>query len=254
MNKLTKSALLAAGVALVTQAAQAYTANDMLLGFNSTAPNEYVIDLGNVRTAFGSSSVLNLSSDFNLTTFNSTFAGGPNGVNMGAAGAASGLTPSIYLTQLRSGGAGNPAVAGSTTPASVSSSIVGQGAGDVSAVANAPYNLTAGGQSATGPTSGSTSFFTKIAPTSSSGSWLGQSSINVLGQIASSVVYEDVYAKSGSAAWVYEGVLALDLTGTPSLTFTPNTVAVPEPTTYGLLAGAGLLVLSLRRQFSSKNA
>jgi hypothetical protein len=36
------------------------------------------------------------------------------------------------------------------------------------------------------------------------------------------------------------------------LTF--DTVSVPEPTTYGLLAGAGLLIVSLRNQFSRKQA
>ena len=31
-----------------------------------------------------------------------------------------------------------------------------------------------------------------------------------------------------------------------------NTASVPEPTTYGMLAGAGMLLMAIRRQFSRK--
>jgi hypothetical protein len=53
-----------------------------------------------------------------------------------------------------------------------------------------------------------------------------------------------------SSAFTLEGTLNLDFTGaSPVADFTP--APVPEPSTYGLLAGAGLLLLALRRQFRS---
>jgi len=66
-------------------------------------------------------------------------------------------------------------------------------------------------------------------------------------------LWEDVLPASGNGAWVLLGSLTIDFSGgTPSITF--DQAAVPEPTTYGALAGAGLLVLSLRRQFGRKTA
>jgi hypothetical protein len=49
------------------------------------------------------------------------------------------------------------------------------------------------------------------------------------------------------------GTITIDANA-DSWNFTGAAAAVPEPTTYGLLAGAGMLALSLRRQFTRKNA
>ena len=60
-------------------------------------------------------------------------------------------------------------------------------------------------------------------------------------------LYEDTRS---SKPFGYEGYFNLDINdGTVSLTYDPVT-AVPEPGTYGLLAGAGLLLLGIRRQFT----
>ncbi len=55
--------------------------------------------------------------------------------------------------------------------------------------------------------------------------------------------------------WTFDGSLVINLTGTPSIQWDPaGSGAVPEPAAYGMLAGAGLLVVALRRQFRGARA
>jgi hypothetical protein len=50
------------------------------------------------------------------------------------------------------------------------------------------------------------------------------------------------------------GTITIDVP-TDTVTFNGiDSAPVPEPTTYGLLAGAGLLLVGVRRQFVKKNA
>jgi hypothetical protein len=103
----------------------------------------------------------------------------------------------------------------------------------------------------------SKSFNATIQPGSST--FYGTGGVNPAVAIpASGIVYEDLWEVVGSssaqtAADIYEGYFAFNA-NTDSLTFTGAAVSVPEPTTYGLLAGAGLLVVSLRNQFRRKQA
>lgn len=255
MNKFTKTALLVAGAALVTQAAQAYTANDLILGLRTdTASDDYVINLGNAASSVGvgGSSVMNLSSMIDITTINSLF-GGLNGVQMGVVGGnpAAGSSKELYVTSLRLS-LGTPSVAGSTTPATVNASPANSGILDVGGVAN-NYAPSAG-SSATPARTDQYSFSTLVSPgTGFSGQFINDTGVDPLGTASGNVLYEDLYQETFSGAtaqgFQYMGYFTLDTSGASAvLSFTPN--AVPEPATFSLMGGAALLLLSLRRKFS----
>ena len=237
--------------------AQTFTANDLYLGFenfNGGATEDYIIDLGQAAGITGSSSAVNLSGDFSLSDFNAVL-GGSASLNAGVVGGSQYNPPGwdIYATQLRVGGAGTPSLPGSDESgntfyeAQISTSI-------------APLsNLNA-------PTAGhglldaslSWTDYVEPAPNQSLQSFYANSGINPSSAIGSGgVLYEDLWGATATytqgSAFRYLGYFTLDLSGgSPSLTFTPQ--AVPEPTVLGLLGGAGLLLLSLRRRLSGKNA
>ena len=244
---------LAAGAVLLQSARAQYNANDLVLGFTQTgAQNDYVIDLGNANTAVGAngSSVVDLSSLINITTFNSTFSGGlANGVNMGIVGGNQSLSGrDVYITSLRNG-LGAPPVAGSTAPPAVASTPMSSGIGDIATMVNG-LGVSAGG-SATPAQAAANSWSTLITSLNppSFGADTGR---NPMGQASSSVIYEDLYRGTPGAAMNYLGYFTFDTSSGESLTFTPSVVAVPEPSLFGLTAGAGLLVLALRRQLGSR--
>src|SRR5262249_44719333 len=61
-------------------------------------------------------------------------------------------------------------------------------------------------------------------------------------------------ATQANGVFSFYGTLSLNLSGTSfGITYDPVS-AVPEPSTYGLLAGAGLLVVALRRKLSTSRA
>jgi hypothetical protein len=262
MNKLTKGAMFAVGVAMASHAAHAQiAANDIILGFNQqgVSTSDYTVDLGNANTAVGvgGTAVVDLSTAVNMSSFNSAFAAGPNGVGAGFAGGNNGVgTKDVFVTQLRTA-LGNPASqAGSATPANPSSaSFISTAAASVNAVT--PLGLN--------PSGNAGSWSSQVTPNTSQTTgtpFLNAISINPESTIAGSTIVEDLYqdTRSGSlgqSGWTYDGYFTLTFTGPSSetLTFTPASfVPVPEPATYGLIAGFGLLALSFRRQFLSKNA
>jgi hypothetical protein len=79
---------------------------------------------------------------------------------------------------------------------------------------------------------------------------------NPLGQLSSGVVSLNLWENTQSSlsaptGWVDEGTFNINANDD---TVTFSVAAVPEPATYGLLSGAGLLVLGLRRQIGLKKA
>jgi hypothetical protein len=271
MNRLVKSALIAAGAALVTQAAQAQFANgDLVLGFTGGA-TDFVTDLGNFQSVVGvnGTSVMNLSSLVNGSpAFSGTYPGGVNGVSMGVVGGQTTATASfIYVTALRLGGAGNNAIAGSATPPSITTHSQGiSGLQQVVAMNNSIFtgNPTSAGLSTTvarGGNANGYSWFNSVESASSlNGSYFQSTGYNADALATSGIIYEDLYGTptttiSGAYNFSYKGFFTFDTTGgSPSLTFTPVAAAVPEPSTYGLIAGAGLLVICLRHRISQQRA
>jgi hypothetical protein len=253
MKKLTSAAILVVVGASLASAQVSFTANDLYFGLNdASAPSDYIIDLGQPGVVgVGGSSVVDLSGDISLSVFDSVFTSGPTGVSMGVVGGQNQGQPSpsydLFVTALRVGGAGVPAVAGSNLSGFNHSQ---------SSIATTEVTLTGNPW----PTAGNNvvdstkSWSAYVSPTFTAHSFYGASGINPSSAIGSSgILYEDLWKATPSSAYSYLGYFTLNLSsGNSSLTFTPQ--AVPEPTVCSLLGGAGLLLLSLRRQFNRKSA
>jgi hypothetical protein len=252
MKNLSRTAALV-GLLVTAYTSQAqYNANDLALGFNRVdnggtgpQPSDYIIDLGNAFSSVGvgGSTVVNLSSYFNLTLFNSTFSGGlPSGVSMSAVGGnpASGTSRGLFATvpRLTLGGPGN--VAGSSAPDPLTSTAMGSGANGVKSMING-LPLSAGAGTTvpqTDPNSFNTWVLSITPPSYQSGTGIDPRAFG-----SSSVLFEDLYHADSSGNFSYTGYFTLD-TGNDVLTFTP--AAVPEPSAIGFIA-AGLALFWLLR-------
>lgn len=244
MTNSYKLALLAAlglaGFVSSTQA-QTYNAGDLIVGiYEPSAANTLVVDLGSAASITGQTyQQWNLGSY--LTSAGITLSGSAQYGVVGATGAANGS--SVYSTGIGSPSwtSGQVAAINSTaltigqyiSGGYVATSISGGGGLDW-------YNETI----VTPPASG-----TLIATV------LGTSLNSTVG--TSTVLYRSIGSYStGRPPHTVPGSevtdLAFDLT--PDGTLTYGTAAVPEPSTYGLIAGAGLLALSLRNKLVRKQA
>jgi hypothetical protein len=253
--------LLATGLASFTTARA--SAQDLLLGFNdaaassSSAQNDYVIDLGYtgsglVAAANANSGTINLSSTLTPSTFNSAFEANDSSwashVAVGVVGSPN-TSPVNYL-YLTTTGAKPPTI----TPGqfdNASGSAAGPVTGEYSSASGTTaengwtYNV------ATSPTqTGSDVSQTDVAAATGKNPLTllsgGSASLTLWGiSETTSGVHETV------GSWVDEGTFNFNL-NSDQITFT--TSAVPEPTTTGILAGAGLLAVLLRQQLKRKAA
>jgi hypothetical protein len=256
MKKSTIAAFLFGGAILASSSAFGqFVNNDLYMGFQNRAGGgaaDYIINLGAASSIVGSSSVVDLSSDFVLSDFN-TVLGSSSSMFAGVVGGSNGNPPDLYATQLRSGGAGVSSVEGSTSPATFYKGDLLVGYSDLSQLA---LVAPAAGN---GVLDTSKSWENFVEPNYANGTFYGDTGFNPDSSVSpSTVLYEDLWYDSNSSTsakkpFTYEGYFTLNLTGSsPSLTFTP--AAVPEPATLGLLGGAGLLLLAFRRRLGGKNA
>lgn len=226
--------------ALITQATQAaFTANDLYLGFTQTsASGDYIIDLGQASSVTGQSTVVDLSSIFSLSQFNSIFTGGANGVNMGVVGGINQFPSSydFYTTA---------AVGTDLSGFNYSSTGIGTVVGPIARLA-APT-------SGSGVNDTSKSWAANI-PTLAANDFYGASGINPDLAIGSSGILTEGLWEAVPGSTAYLGYFTMDTTGAnPSLTFT-SVQAVPEPATLSVLAGGALLFGIFRRRSARKIA
>lgn len=263
MRKLTTAALLLGGAILASPSAYAqstFVPNDLYFGFQNAAGGgsaDYIINLGAASGIVGQSSVVNLSPYFSVGDFFAVLGSSPNTLMGGVVGGLNGTPADLYVTQLRTGNIGNPAVAGSTLNTVLKQSIDNTAVTVLSQL-DAP-------SAGTGILDASKTWETYVEPTANNTSFYGNIGINPDSAVSTtSVLYEDLYQTidSGDArgsqgnGFNYLGYFTLDLTGSsPSLTFTGAGVApVPEPTTFGLCTAAGLLLLTFRRRLTGRSA
>ena len=244
MKNLYKAALLAAlGLGTIASAQAQFTysgtpqsgggatyASDLILGFTSTSGNDTEFNLG-TETSLVNGETWNLSSiltSYNLST-----------VDWGVVGTVT-TGHLSYLTY-------NDAVNGDNLPV-----LTGVGAWNNINTANKTiYNNSF--------TSAAVDSAATIAA-SSSASWNSETVNPTLGtQYQNENVNPNLAGDGAIDFWVQnEGTGTDSVLGQFSLAsdgvVTFNVAAVPEPATYGLLAGAGLLIVALRRQFSVKKA
>jgi hypothetical protein len=254
MKNLSKAAVLSAMAVLAGQAAYAQiAADDLILGFNKSGKSDYVIDLG-AFSSLSTTAVTHLGADASLTTFNTTFTS-LAGVNAAVVGGNNSTVTGVgdaYLDKVRVGAINGPLTAGTETALSpVSRNQIALAGSDVNSV-NAGVN------------GDFTSFIGTSTTDNGSGTFLQNLNAPLgtsLADFSSGVLTLDIFKAtrpaSGNSGWAFDGTVSLDFTGgSPIVDFTPAgfSAAVPEPSTYGMLAGGGLLALALRRQFRRVNA
>jgi hypothetical protein len=237
MKHLAIASALILGAAAASQAQT--TPNDLYLGFENAAGGgtaDYIINLGSASSLINSTSIVDLSSYFSLTDFNSAALQGNNSsmIMGGIVGGSMGNTPSdIFVTTLQ----------GASAPLSLTRSQ------DNSAYATISQII--GPAAGAGLLDSSKSWENDIEPAFSAGTFYGVTGDNPDSQVGG-VLYESLWGTSnssltGAQPFSYEGYFTLDLTGSsPELTFTSALVPVPEPSTY-MISGAGAVLLLLLR-------
>jgi hypothetical protein len=230
MKKITKMAMVAAAGLAVGSSANAAWDGDLILGFTTQSGNDVVYDLGAADP-----STLTSGEQWNITS----------------AFTAAGINSSSWST-IKWGVVGDDSSFNSPAGSTYSTF-----AGTAKTVPNlTTFNRIVAADSSIGGnlTGGSVTFITPSSTTQNS--WNQQTIVGAL-----STQYHNAYENpnvtgfttvnfysaldNGSAAQTL-GTFTFDNTGT--VTFQAS--AVPEPATYGMLAGLGVLALSLRRKLA----
>jgi len=257
--------LAVAGVAMVaatsTQAQVAsYSDGDILLLFRNTANitgTDLEVDLGPASGLAGDNGTVVVSAN----TFTSVYSAPSTGQPIGMSAAGSFLsTDELYLTRQQTGTTepthqSDQENAATQTPVANAISAIGNGAVGATAGPVVGSALVPGGnansyQSQAEQNSGGQSGVINYGGVESTSTLSGGKIESV--NNGASTVYEALWdvpaSDSANPAETYLGYFTFLPTGQVDFT---SVTAVPEPSTYGLLAATGLLAVALRRQFRS---
>ena len=253
-NPFYKAALVAAlGYAGVTAAHAQINQNDLVLGFSSQfagVSQDYLVDLGQIPTTANTSLTV---SGFNGTAFGNIFNSAlqNNAVNVGIIGGKDASSGDIFFSEVDNG-TGTASTAGSVTPPVDTKSALQNGAG-------IPVGLTLGAVNQ----SASTSFYYDVAQNPSAAGTAATSSFtgyvdNPLTTIGSSDsvvldLWKDSWTLGGVSSWTYDGDVTLGVSG-DTLTAVYDVTPAPEPSTYVIFGGLGMVLLGLRHKWSGKRA
>ena len=220
MNKITKIAFVAAAAAVVTSSAQAYNYGDVYAGFSVKSGNDYIIDLG-PQANLVSGETWDIGSTYSSALSSS--------VNWGVIGVSSPTTANAFIWSTTASTALVPPSAGSGKYSSVKTGATSIGTGLIPATqANSWATETINGTL-------STEYYKNYGNPNVAG-FTSDVAWSTLDNSTTPVEY-GTYNLSANGILTYNGL-----------------AAVPEPTTYGLIAGAGLLLVSLRNKFARSNA
>ena len=246
MTKTYKLTLLAAlGLASVTAAKADYANGDLLVGvYQPGVANTTVVDLGSFSSISGSTyQTWNLSSALAAAGFGSTLSGSATFGVVGESSTGTTAFHAIYET-----------VVSPSTPPTFS------GAGAFNGIKTDVVNI---GNLTAGPGTFATLVIPNPNLNAQSGDWYSQTVNYVANQggitlssgvnPAATVGTSDILYKTTANGATPVAFNSFSLNpNTEVLTY--GTAAVPEPATYGMIAGLGLLAFSLRNQFRGKQA
>jgi hypothetical protein len=243
--------LAVAGIALAAQTASAqqntYNAyGDVLLEFKATgAANDVIFDVGSISQFMNGSSF-----DLNTIGYNSSFlsnVGANSSLQWAVISAVNNNTPKSVAVTDEGGLGGNVSAFGANAAAAGAASQVNNTGGAYHAIAGSGVLSPTAVKMATSTANGYTSSGDDLA-----GNLNGNATV-VNGDFGSADATATFELFHGTGAAQLLGTFDFNqTTGDLSFAGNPALAAVPEPSTYGLLAGAGLLVLSLRRQLGNR--
>lgn len=234
IKRIVKLGMSAACLFFIYQGASAngFKTNDLYVGFcQSSAQDDYDIDLGQPGVVgVGGTSVVDLSSAFSLTVFDSVFVSGAIGVDMAVVGGNTTFNKQdVYTTVVRTSGFGNPGAPGSSATATNSLSAISGGATTVASILSNSGGLPTAGNYVLDSTK---SYSSLIATEGTQKDFAAKTGIYPIGTFGSSkILYLDLWEASLTNIYTYLGYFMMDLsTGTPKFTFTPAAVTSPAPT------------------------